>query len=84
MPLLQRVGEIALPLLQRLAGTRDQPGASEAYRTDTDGFVHITPTQSIAWGTASDPEQWIAEISRFIDGFSQAVQRDLTQAFTVA
>jgi uncharacterized protein (DUF362 family) len=84
MPLLQRVGEIAIPLLQRLAGPRDQTGASEACRIDTDGFVHITPTQSIAWGTASDPEQWIAEISRFIDGFSQAVQRDLAQAFAVA
>jgi hypothetical protein len=84
MPLLQRVGEIALPLLQRLAGTRGQSGAREACRIDTDGFVHITPTQSVAWGTASDPEQWIAEILRFIDGFSQAVQRDLAQAFTVA
>jgi hypothetical protein len=84
MPLLQRVGQIAIPLLQRLAGTRDQAGDSEKYRIDTDGFVHITPTQLIAWGTATEPEQWIAEISRFIDGFSQAVQRDLAQAFTVA
>ena len=29
MPLLQRIGEIAMPLLQRLAGTRDRPGAGE-------------------------------------------------------
>jgi uncharacterized protein (DUF362 family) len=84
MPLLLRIGEIAIPVLQQLAGRRDPAAASEAHRIDTDGFVHITPTQSIASGTTSDPEQWIAEISRFIDGFSQAVQRDLAQAFTVA
>jgi uncharacterized protein (DUF362 family) len=84
MPLLQRIGEIAIPLLQQLAGKRDPTGTSEARRTDTDGFVHITPPQSIALGTASNPEQWIAEFSSFIDGLSQAVQRDLTQAVTVA
>jgi hypothetical protein len=80
MPLLQRIGEIAIPVLQQLAGKRDQAGASEAKRIDTDGFVHITPAQSIVSGTVSDPEQWIAEISHFIDGLSQAVQRELTQA----
>jgi uncharacterized protein (DUF362 family) len=84
MPLLQRIGEIAIPVLQQLAGKRDQAGASEAKRIDTDGFVHITPAQSIVSGTVSDPEQWIAEISRCIDGLSQAVQRELTQAAFVA
>ena len=84
MPLLQRISEIAIPLLQQLAGKLDPTGASEAKRIDTEGFVHITPTQSIASGTAADLEQWIAEISRFIDGLSQAVQRDLTKAVTVA
>jgi uncharacterized protein (DUF362 family) len=84
MPLLQRISDIAIPMLQRLAGEQDPTGTGEARSIDSDGFVHITPVQSTAQGTAPDLDQWIAEISRFMDGLSQAVRRDLTQAATVA
>ena len=76
MPLLQQIGEIAMPLLQQFAGRHDRTVAGADHRIDADGFVHITPAQSVA----SDAEQWIAEITRFIDGLGQAVRRDLTLA----
>ena len=76
MPLLQQIGEVAMPLLRQLAGRNDGTMAGADHRIDSDGFVHITPAQS----AASDAEQWIAEITRFFDGLGQAVRRDLTHA----
>ena len=76
MPLLQRIGETAVPLLQQLAGKHDWAVAGGDHRIDADGFVHIIPAQSVA----SDTGQWIAECTRFIDGLGQAVRRDLTLA----
>jgi len=82
MPMLQRIGEIAMPLLQQLSGRHDQTVAD--HRIDADGFIHITPAQSDASATAADPEQWAAEITRFIDGLGRAVRRDLIPASQVA
>jgi uncharacterized protein (DUF362 family) len=76
IPLLQRIGETAMPFLQQFTGRHDRTVAGADHRIDADGFVHITPAQSVA----SDAEQWIAEITRFIDGLGKAVRRDLTLA----
>ena len=76
MPLLQRIGETAMPLLRQFTGGHDRTVAGADHRIDADGFVHITPAQSVA----SDAEQWIAEITQFIDGLGQAVRRDLAFA----
>ncbi|HME28162.1 MAG TPA: DUF362 domain-containing protein [Acetobacteraceae bacterium] len=80
MTLLHQIGEIAMPLLQQLSGKHDPVTAGASHRIDADGFVHITPAQSVA----SDPEQWAAEVTRFIDGLGQAVRRDLTTSHQVA
>ena len=78
MPLLQRIGEIAVPLLQQLARQHDrqQPmtvTASTQMALST-SFRHRrhSPTG------ATDTDQWIAEFTRFIDGLSRPSQRDLT------
>jgi hypothetical protein len=76
MPLLQQIGEVAMPFLRQLAGGNDGAMVGADHRIDSDGFVHITPAQS----TAPDPERWVAEITRFFDGLGQAVRRDLTLA----
>ncbi len=84
MPLVQRAGEIALPLLHQLAGKRDPAASAATHRIDADGFAHITPAESMASEMTSDAGQWLAELVRFISGFSDAVRRDLTQAATIA
>jgi uncharacterized protein (DUF362 family) len=84
LPMLERIGEIALPLLQQLSGRPDRTVAGADHRIDADGFIHITPAQSDASATAADPQRWSAEITRFIDGLGQAVRRDLTPASQVA
>ncbi len=80
MALLQQIGEVAMPLLRQLTGKHDGTMADADHRIDSDGFVHITPAQP----ASPDPEQWIAEITRFIDGLGQAVRRDLTLARAAA
>ena len=80
MPLLHRIGEIAVPLLQQLSGKHDPAAAGASHRIDADGFVHITPIPSVA----SDPQRWAAELARFIDGLGQAIRRDLTVPHQVA
>ncbi len=77
MPLLQRIGEIAMPLLQRLAGQAGQP-PSDNRLVDADGFVHITPGIANADESADVLDRWVAEITLFLKGLSQAAQRDLT------
>jgi uncharacterized protein (DUF362 family) len=73
MPLLQRLGEIALPLIQRAA----QPTAETLRNTDADGFVHITPLNT--WPKATEFEGWAEEIGKFVEGLRLAAQRDLTE-----
>ncbi|HEY2620562.1 MAG TPA: hypothetical protein VGI78_24700, partial [Acetobacteraceae bacterium] len=79
MPMLERIGEIAMPLLQKLSGKPDPTATGASHRLDADGFVHVTPAQSVA----SDQEQWVTEITRFIDGLGEAVRRDLMLASRV-
>jgi hypothetical protein len=76
MPLVQRIGEAAAPLLQQLTGSHNRTLHGADHRIDSDGFVHIIPAEAVA----SDAEQWVAEFARFIDGLGQAVRRDLTFA----
>jgi hypothetical protein len=78
MPLLQRIGEIALPLLQRVA----QPAAEALHDTDADGFVHITPLAAST--PAAGLDGWAEEIGKFIDGLRLAAQRDVTEPSQVA
>ncbi len=84
MPLLQRIAEMAMPLLQRAAGMSDVAVAGEDHRIDADGFVHIAPEQSAVSETPSDPERWVSEITRFMDGLGVALRRDLMQFRKVA
>ena len=77
MPLLRQIGEIAMPLLQQLAGKARRhhgrcrsPHRRGRLRARHAGDSPLRPKR----------EQWIAEITRFIDGLGQAVQRDLTHA----
>ena len=83
MPLLQRIGEGAMPLLEQLAGRRDDILVA-GRRTDADGFVHVTPAESGRNATPTDPERWATELARFIDGFGQAMRRDAAPARQIA
>ena len=82
MPLLQRIGEGAMPLLARLAG-RHADMAGAGHRTDPDGFVHVTPAEP-GGNAAGDAEQWAAELARFIDGLGQAIRRDMAPTRQIA
>jgi len=70
MPLLQRIGEAALPLLQRLQQrTTDSP----EHLADADGFVHVAPEEI----PTSDVDRWSAELTVFIAELGRAIARDL-------
>jgi hypothetical protein len=72
MPMLQRVAEIATPLLQRFTNggaAMQQP----APQVDADGFVHVVP-EAI---TNPELDRLGAELSRFAAEFGQAVARDM-------
>ena len=75
---------VKMPLLQRAAGMSDVAVAGEDHRIDADGFVHIAPEQSAVSETPSDPERWVSEIARFMDGLGVALRRDLMQFRKVA
>jgi uncharacterized protein (DUF362 family) len=82
MPLLQRIGEIVMPLVQRMTERSGSATTDGRRRIDADGFVHITPASSspLTMETpALELDRWIAEIARFITGFRDAAQHDLTQ-----
>jgi hypothetical protein len=84
MPLLQRLGELAMPFLLRTAGQRDPSAADDARRTDADGFVHITPAPAATSDTAVNPDRWAHEIPEFVAGLGEAVRRDLARALQPA
>ena len=76
MPLLQKLGEAAMPLLQKIM-QRDPPETTEPEQwVDADGFTHALPATAEA---ATGSDRWLGEISRFFEGFRQAAQRDLVQ-----
>ncbi len=80
MPLLTRIGDIAMPLLQGITSNRDGAPAPDTRRVDADGFVHITPVQPMVRDEASEPERWGREITRFLSGLGDALRRDLAQS----
>jgi hypothetical protein len=82
MQLLGRIGEIATPLLQRVARLRAPAASDDSRNIDADGFVHVRPTsqtQTSADEARPDLDRWVAEAAKFIGGLKQAAQRDLAQ-----
>jgi hypothetical protein len=79
MPLLQKLGEAAMPLIQKIVQRAPQDATEPQQWVDADGFTHVLPTTS---EPAADPERWLTELSRFFAGFQQAAQRDLIQPGT--
>jgi uncharacterized protein (DUF362 family) len=75
LPWLQKFGEIVMPLLQTAVGKAGNAPADEGQWTDADGFTHVIP-KSPDQPPALD-ERVALEIQRFVDGLSQAMQRDL-------
>ena len=71
--LLTALGEAIAPLLQRAVQNH-----AEDQELDADGFVHIRPGTV----TESEPPQidrWLGELTRFVGGLQQAMQRDMTE-----
>lgn len=83
MPLLERIGEIAMPMLQRLTGKASQ-AASDNRQLDADGFVHVSPAQSANNQSPDNLDAWVAVITRFLEGFVRAVWRDIPHAGPMA
>jgi uncharacterized protein (DUF362 family) len=83
MPLLQKIGEIAMPLVQKIMQTSQPAVTGPQHRVDSDGFTHITPVAP-AQQTLAEPDRWLAEIGRFLEGFRLAAQRDLLQSSNAA
>ena len=82
MPLLQRIGELVIPLLPHLSAGQEPAATNDDRKLDADGFVHITPVSSspaAAETIVPELERWITEITRFVDGLRAAVQHDVTQ-----
>jgi uncharacterized protein (DUF362 family) len=75
---LQRLIEIAAPLLAQLAGQKQRTGEQWG-ETDVDGFTHIRPTEV----PPTSQEHWVTELSRFIEGLNQAIGRDLLQSSVI-
>jgi hypothetical protein len=87
MPLLEKIGEVAMPLVQKIMQTPNRAPTDPRRWIDTDGFTHIVPTAS-AQPNSTEPanatDRWIAEIARFVEGFRHAAQRDLLHASDIA
>ncbi len=77
MPLLQKLGEIAMPLVQKIMQRSRGESAEPKQWVDTDGFTHVLPATS---EPSEEPDRWLSEISRFFEGFRQAARRDLIQS----
>jgi hypothetical protein len=74
MPMLQKIGEIAMPLLQRMVMPASPDAVTANGWVDGDGFTHVAPAE----GSGTDgTERWGAEIERFFNGFLSAAGRDL-------
>ena len=75
--LLEPAGEIIGPLLGSLGLGTDRKHASTGI-PDPDGFVHMRPGAALSAEKAAAPA-WVQDITRFVEGFLEAVQRDLRQ-----
>ena len=76
MPLLRKLGEIAMPLVQKIMQRAPRDTTEPRHWVDADGFTHVLPA---TLEPATDTDRWLSEISRFFEGFRQAAQRDLIQ-----
>jgi uncharacterized protein (DUF362 family) len=74
-PLLRRAGEIIVPLLHGM-NSATTTAAQTPGTLDADGFIHARPNMNAESAPSS---AWIEQISHFVRGFSEAVQRDLEQ-----
>ena len=87
MPLIEKIGEVAMPLVQKIIQTPSAAPIDPSRWIDADGFTHIEPTAA-AQPNSAEPttgtDHWIAEIARFIEGFRHAAQRDLLHASDLA
>jgi uncharacterized protein (DUF362 family) len=80
LPILKRVGEMLLPLLQEwTTGKATSQRHSTSGTLDADGFVHFggAPREMAAPAPPTGAALWAKEISRFLTGMSAAIQRDL-------
>jgi hypothetical protein len=75
MKILERVGELVMPLLQQWQTQKGHSaGGGGMFETDADGFVHVRHSKTAA------PEQsslWSEEIGRFVSGLYEAALKDL-------
>jgi uncharacterized protein (DUF362 family) len=76
MPWLQRLAEIAAPILARLAEQQPQ-GPRGA--TDPDGFIHVVQSNA----SPTELDRWAAELARFVEGFNHAFVHDLMRRSVV-
>ena len=77
MPLLQKLGEVAMPLVQKVMQGSRAETAEPQHWVDTEGFTHVLPA---APEPSAEPDRLLSEISRFFEGFREAARRDLIQA----
>jgi uncharacterized protein (DUF362 family) len=74
MPVLQKIGEIALPLLERIVKPASPDALGSDGWVDDDGFTHVSP---VSGSNMDATKQWGAEIARFFEGLRRAAGRDL-------
>jgi uncharacterized protein (DUF362 family) len=74
MPVLQKIGEIALPLLEQIVKPASPDAVGADGWVDGDGFTHVSP---VAGANVDATKQWGAEVARFFEGFRRAAGRDL-------
>jgi len=83
-PLLQKVGELAMPLLQQLMRKREPAMPYGQRQTDEDGFVHVVPATADAAGDTGDRAMWLNEFDAFLRTLGDALKRDLACQSRVA
>jgi hypothetical protein len=83
MPLLEKIGEVAMPLVQKIMQTPGGAPNDPRRWIDVDGFTHNEPmaaTQPSMAEPSTATDLWVAEIARFVEGFRNAAERDLLHA----
>jgi uncharacterized protein (DUF362 family) len=73
MPLLRKIGDVMMPLLQNLA---PKQGRISEQQADADGFVHVVPGTQASGGSANI-DGWTTAVAQFLGGLGGAVQRDV-------
>ena len=68
MPLLQKLGEIAMPLVQKIMQRAPQDTAESHQWVDADGFTHLLPA---TLEPATNSDRWLSEISHSSKAFAR-------------